>query len=174
MRYMMSYDFMETVRNTNQWVGATASAAASYPLWGVVPNPAIKMIQAWGEVTERSFARMVTKPDWGIDVLVGADGARPYRDRRKARLRGRSGFDQVQSARSPRPRPPYSSGRTDVGPLCDVCCVRPCTAFCPTPMSGSPTGTTLATFRSAQANSTSKITRCTLPTSSDTLVRPST
>jgi len=101
MRYMMSYDFMETVRNTNQWMGATASAAASYPFWGVVPNPAIKMMQAWGEVTERSFARMVAKPDWGIDVMVGADGrdhivtvetevARPFGDLIRFKVHGRN------------------------------------------------------------------------------------
>lgn len=33
-----------------------------------------KMLSAWGEVTERSFARMVAKPDWGIYTVVGADG----------------------------------------------------------------------------------------------------
>ena len=88
MRYMVTYDLMETIRNTNQWVGATASAMASYPVWGAVPNPAIKMMEAWGEVTERSFARMVVKPDWGIESVVGSDGrdqpdryagARPHR-----------------------------------------------------------------------------------------------
>ena len=26
MRYMVSYDLMETMRNTNQWLGATAAA----------------------------------------------------------------------------------------------------------------------------------------------------
>ena len=30
MRYMATYDLMETVRNTNQWLGATARTAASY------------------------------------------------------------------------------------------------------------------------------------------------
>lgn len=74
MRYMLTYDLMETIRNTNQWAGATAQAMASYPVWGMVPNPAIKMMAAWGQVTERSFSRMVTKPDWGIDTVVGVDG----------------------------------------------------------------------------------------------------
>ena len=101
MRHMMSYDLMETVRNTNQWIGATASAMASYPVWGVVPNPAIGMIAAWGEVTERSFARMVTKPDWGIESVVGKDGrdhivtveteiARPFGDLIQFRVQGRA------------------------------------------------------------------------------------
>ena len=74
MRYMLTYDLMETLRNTNQWAGASAQAWASYPIWGVVPNPAFKMMAAWGEVTERSFSRMVAKPDWDIDTVVGADG----------------------------------------------------------------------------------------------------
>jgi poly(3-hydroxybutyrate) depolymerase len=29
---------------------------------------------AWGEVTERTFGRMVAKPDWGIRSIVGPDG----------------------------------------------------------------------------------------------------
>ncbi|VAV91656.1 Polyhydroxyalkanoate depolymerase, intracellular, partial [hydrothermal vent metagenome] len=29
---------------------------------------------AWGQVTERTFQRMVTKPDWGIDSITGEDG----------------------------------------------------------------------------------------------------
>ena len=74
MRYMLTYDLMETFRNTNQWAGASAQAIASYPMWGVVPNPALNVMAAWGEVTERSFSRMVTKPDWGIDTVVGEDG----------------------------------------------------------------------------------------------------
>ena len=73
MRYMMTYDLMETFRNTNQWAGASAQAIASYPLWGMVPNPAFNLMAAWGEVTERSFSRMVSKPDWGLDSVVGTD-----------------------------------------------------------------------------------------------------
>ena len=74
MRYMATYDLMETARTTNQWLGASAQAFGSYPALGVVPNPMFQMIAAWGEVTERSFARMVTKPDWGIASLLGEDG----------------------------------------------------------------------------------------------------
>jgi poly(3-hydroxybutyrate) depolymerase len=33
-----------------------------------------KMMAAWGEVTERSFARMVAKPDWNIYTVVAEDG----------------------------------------------------------------------------------------------------
>jgi poly(3-hydroxybutyrate) depolymerase len=31
-------------------------------------------MSAWGRITERSFARMVIKPDWGIRTIVGEDG----------------------------------------------------------------------------------------------------
>ena len=74
MRYMATYDLMETMRTTNQWMGATAQAFGSYPVMGMFPNPLPQMIAAWGEVTERAFARMVTKPDWGIASVVGEDG----------------------------------------------------------------------------------------------------
>ncbi|MCC5974254.1 MAG: polyhydroxyalkanoate depolymerase [Rubellimicrobium sp.] len=74
MKYMMTYDLMESTRNTNQWLGATARAFGSYPAMALTPNPAIAWIKAWGEVTERSFARMVTKPDWGIPSVTVEDG----------------------------------------------------------------------------------------------------
>lgn len=74
MRYMATYDLMETVRNTNQWLGASALAMASYPAFSLFPNPALDWIAAWGEVTERTFSRMVIKPDWNIPPFVGATG----------------------------------------------------------------------------------------------------
>ncbi len=74
MRYMATYDLMETARVTNQWMGATAQAFGSYPAMGMVPNPMFQMMAAWGEVTERAFSRMVTKPDWNIASVVGTDG----------------------------------------------------------------------------------------------------
>jgi len=74
MRYMFAYDMMETARNTNEWLGATARAMASYPAFALVPNPMLALTAAWGEVTERTFSRMVVKPDWGIRSIVGPDG----------------------------------------------------------------------------------------------------
>ena len=59
MRYMASYDLMETVRNTNQWLGASALAMASYPAFSMFPNPGLNWMAAWGEVTERTFSRIV-------------------------------------------------------------------------------------------------------------------
>ncbi|WP_170752462.1 polyhydroxyalkanoate depolymerase [Ruegeria lacuscaerulensis] len=100
MRYMMTYDLMETMRNTNQWMGATASAMASYPLFAMVPNPAFSMMAAWGEVTERTFQRMIVKPDWGIRTFTCEDGKdhlvdivpvleRPFGDLIHIRVNGR-------------------------------------------------------------------------------------
>ena len=74
MKYMATYDLMETARNTNEWLGATARAMASYPAFALSTNPMVALTAAWGEVTERAFARMVAKPVWGIRSIVGPDG----------------------------------------------------------------------------------------------------
>ncbi|MBE9639538.1 polyhydroxyalkanoate depolymerase [Salipiger mangrovisoli] len=74
MRQMATYDLMETFRNTNQWLGATARTMASYPAFAAIPNPMIGWMAAWGEVTERTFERMVVKPDWGIRTVTCNDG----------------------------------------------------------------------------------------------------
>lgn len=74
MKYMMTYDLMESVRNTNQWLGASARAFASYPAMSLGANPAMDWLKAWGEVTERSFSRMVLKPDWNIPPVTGQSG----------------------------------------------------------------------------------------------------
>ncbi|NQY61923.1 polyhydroxyalkanoate depolymerase [Cognatishimia sp.] len=74
MRYMATYDLMETIRNTNEWYGATARAMASYPMFALFPSPALKWMEAWGEVTERTFQRMVVKPDWDIQSFTCEDG----------------------------------------------------------------------------------------------------
>ena len=74
MKYMVTYDLMDTFRNTNQWLGATAQAMASYPMFAMVPNPAFQWMAAWGEVTERTFNRMIVRPDWGIPSIAGNDG----------------------------------------------------------------------------------------------------
>ncbi|MEJ2029870.1 MAG: polyhydroxyalkanoate depolymerase [Maritimibacter sp.] len=73
MRYMATYDLMESFRTANQWLGATATAFANTPAMAAQPNPWLQWMGAWGEVTERSFARMAAKPDWGIDSVLGAD-----------------------------------------------------------------------------------------------------
>ena len=74
MKYMMTYDLMESMRNTNQWLGATANAFASYPMMSWGANPGMDWLKAWGEVTERTFSRMVMKPDWNIPPVSGEKG----------------------------------------------------------------------------------------------------
>jgi poly(3-hydroxybutyrate) depolymerase len=74
MKYMATYDLMESLRNTNAWMGASARALASYPAFALVPNPMLQWAAAWGEVTERSFERMIVKPDWGVRSIPGVDG----------------------------------------------------------------------------------------------------
>ena len=117
MRYMATYDLMETMRNTNQWMGATAAAFGSYPAVAALPNPYFQWLAAWGEVTERTFARMVAKPDWGIYSVVGEDGRdhvvtveklveRPFGDLIHFKVQGRA-----------REAAPGLAGGADVGPL---------------------------------------------------------
>lgn len=74
MKNMATYDLMESIRNTNQWLGATAHALGAYPMASMMPFPFFQVLSGWGEVTERTFARMVAKPDWNIRTVVGADG----------------------------------------------------------------------------------------------------
>lgn len=74
MKYMLAYDLMESMRNTQALMGATARSMASYPAFALSVNPLLPLMAAWGTVTERSFARMVEKPDWGIRSIVGPDG----------------------------------------------------------------------------------------------------
>ncbi|RME17694.1 MAG: polyhydroxyalkanoate depolymerase, partial [Alphaproteobacteria bacterium] len=99
--YAATYDLMESIRVTNQWLGASAAAFGSYPAMAAVPNPWFRWLAAWGEVTERSFARMVAKPDWGIYTVVGDDGRdhtvsiekhveRPFGDLIHFRVNGRA------------------------------------------------------------------------------------
>ena len=59
MKYMATYDWMESARNTAEWMGATARAMASYPAMSMSMLPAVQFAAAWGEVAERSFARRV-------------------------------------------------------------------------------------------------------------------
>ncbi|RMA40947.1 polyhydroxyalkanoate depolymerase [Rhodophyticola porphyridii] len=101
MKYLLTYDFMESMRVTNQWLGSTARAMCSYPQLGLIANPAIQMTAAWGEVMERSFARMVVKPDWNIHSIAGDDGrdhsvivetvvTRPFGDLIRFKVQGRA------------------------------------------------------------------------------------
>lgn len=74
MKYMATYDLMESIRNTNEWMGASARAIASYPAFALSMNPMVQIMAAWGDVAERSFSRMIAKPDWGIRSIPGPEG----------------------------------------------------------------------------------------------------
>jgi poly(3-hydroxybutyrate) depolymerase len=61
----------------------------------------IQMTAAWGEVTERTFARMAAKPDWGIYSIPADDGRdhtvsietvvpRPFGDLIRFKVQGRA------------------------------------------------------------------------------------
>jgi len=67
-----TYDMMESARSGSAWLGATAKAFWSNPIFGLSPSPIPAAFAAWGEVTERSCERMIAKPDWGIDSVVTA------------------------------------------------------------------------------------------------------
>uniref|UniRef100_UPI0040473043 polyhydroxyalkanoate depolymerase n=1 Tax=Yoonia sp. TaxID=2212373 RepID=UPI0040473043 len=101
MKYMMTYDLMESVRNTNQWLGATARSFASYPIMSMGANPMMDWLHAWGEVTERTFSRMIIKPDWNIPPVTGQNCkdfrvevetivSRPFGDLIRFRMKGRN------------------------------------------------------------------------------------
>ncbi len=74
MRLMAAYDMMEATRNMSAWLGSTARTFGSFPVTALAPHPMFKMMAAWGEVAERSFGRMITKPDWTIPTMVSSDG----------------------------------------------------------------------------------------------------
>ncbi|EBA03936.1 polyhydroxyalkanoate depolymerase, intracellular [Rhodobacterales bacterium HTCC2150] len=91
---------MDTIRITNQWFGASTKAMASYPMFGIIPNPAIEWAAAFGQVVEHSFARIDVKPDWNISTIIGPKGnervvrdeivvARPFGDLIRFRVQGR-------------------------------------------------------------------------------------
>jgi len=75
MHLMATYGLMEAARETTRRMGVAAQMIGASPLFSTFPTPGSKILSAWGEVTERSCARMSVKPDWGITDLVGKRGA---------------------------------------------------------------------------------------------------
>ena len=67
---LIGYDLFESTRLANKWLGATARAFWGNPVFGMSAHPMPATFAAWGEVSERAFDRMATKPDWGIDAVV--------------------------------------------------------------------------------------------------------
>ena len=71
---MGRYDALENLRVTSEWLGASAKAFGGYPALAMSPFPAIRLIEAWGKVVERSFERMVATPDRQLPPVTGAGG----------------------------------------------------------------------------------------------------
>ena len=101
MHLMATYGLMEAARDTSRYMGAAARLIGEGASASLFPNPAAKMLSAWGEVTERSCARMSVKPDWDLPALVDEHGsecavtpqvdlARPFGDLVHFRVAGRS------------------------------------------------------------------------------------
>ena len=67
-----SYDFTESLRLGNQWLGATAKTFWSNPVFCLNYSPLPSVLAAWGEVTERASGRLAVTPDWNINAVVSA------------------------------------------------------------------------------------------------------
>ncbi len=65
-----AYDMTESARLYGKWLGATARTFWGNPVFGLSPNPFPAAMAAWGEVSERAFDRLATRPDWGIQTVV--------------------------------------------------------------------------------------------------------
>ena len=46
LKGLINYDAMETIRNTNEWMGATARAFGAYPAFAMAPHPMFRLISA--------------------------------------------------------------------------------------------------------------------------------
>ncbi|MFC3053010.1 polyhydroxyalkanoate depolymerase [Kordiimonas pumila] len=66
----ITYDYFESLRQTNQWLGATTKAFWRNPAFGLTPSPIPRVLAGWGEVVERAHSRVQAKPDWGIETIV--------------------------------------------------------------------------------------------------------
>ena len=105
MYAFVPYDTMESTRLTCEGIGAAAKTFWSYPAFGTAMSPVPAALSAWGRVTERSFSRMVGKPDWGIDTVVSGDRefivdvrpvlSKPFCDLLKFHVREREHLRQV-------------------------------------------------------------------------------
>ncbi len=69
-QFPATYDYFEGLRQSNQWLGATAKAFWRNPAFGLTPSPIPSVYAAWGEVIERAHSRVQSKPDWGLDTIV--------------------------------------------------------------------------------------------------------
>ncbi len=68
-----AYDLFESMSKGNEWMGATAKAFWSNPVFAQNPTGVPKMMAAWGEVVERAYSRVQMEPDWGLDSTIISD-----------------------------------------------------------------------------------------------------
>ncbi|MBC6442376.1 MAG: polyhydroxyalkanoate depolymerase [Rhodobacteraceae bacterium] len=81
---MTLYDMSEGARQGAAWWGATTKAFWRNPVFLTALSPYPALFAAWGQVTERSFERVATRPDWGIESVVSRD--RDYVVTQKVRM----------------------------------------------------------------------------------------
>ncbi|MEO8531545.1 MAG: polyhydroxyalkanoate depolymerase [Deltaproteobacteria bacterium] len=74
MRQMAQYEMMESLRAATAWMGSTTKVMAETPMMKLFGGPMSGLMQAWGEVTERSFERMAVKPEWNLTAAPDGDG----------------------------------------------------------------------------------------------------
>jgi poly(3-hydroxybutyrate) depolymerase len=95
MRFLVSYDLVETARVTGQWMGATAQALGSYPTFAMVPSPGLGRgdrthLRPDDGKTRLGHSHLVTCED-GKDHLVTVQTVveRPFGDLIHFRVLGR-------------------------------------------------------------------------------------
>ena len=70
MRSHYAYDSTESIRLAFEWMGASAKTFWSFPYFGFASSFIPKTFSSWGKVAERTFSRIVEKPDWHIKSIV--------------------------------------------------------------------------------------------------------
>ncbi len=70
MRSHYAYDGAESIRLAYEWIGASAKTFWSFPYFGFSSSFIPKTFSSWGKVVERTFSRIVEKPDWNINSIV--------------------------------------------------------------------------------------------------------
>ena len=73
MKSMMSYDLMESLRITNQWLGASAKAMYSFPAFGLSTNPFIAMTAAAPRAASAVFSSSLSAQSASAAVISGLD-----------------------------------------------------------------------------------------------------
>ena len=147
MRYMVTYDLMESMRNTNQWLGATAQALGSYPATGLVPHPMFTRDGRLGRGDRTQLRPHGGQARLGHLLRRRATTDATTSSRSDASWKSPFGdlihFTRHGPPRTPAPRP---AGGADVGPLRDAAALHGQEPPASTARSVSPTGTTPATF----------------------------